>query len=56
MSPVAHAKAYAHTRLQFGAATLPIALSVNTLALVAYEQLIGIPAWVKTAAAFFLAF
>jgi hypothetical protein len=56
MSPVAYAKAYAHTRLQFGAGVLPVALSINTVALVAYDQLFGIPVWVKTAAAFFLAF
>lgn len=35
---------------------LPTTLAVNTLALFALEQLGGIPNWVKTAAALFLAF
>ncbi len=35
---------------------LPSILAVNTLALVALDQLGGIPAWAKAAAAIFLAF
>ena len=35
---------------------LPSMLALNTVALLALDQLGGIPAWVKTAAALFLAF
>lgn len=35
---------------------LPAVLAVNTVALVALDQLGGIPTWVKTAAAIFLSF
>lgn len=35
---------------------LPATLAVNTVALLALEHLGGIPQWVKTAAALFLAF
>lgn len=35
---------------------LPSLLAVNTVALVALERLGGIPQWIKTAAALFLAF
>lgn len=35
---------------------LPAVLTVNTVALVALDQLGGIPTWVKTAAALFLSF
>lgn len=35
---------------------LPAMLAVNTVALVALDSLGGIPSWVKTAAALFLAF
>jgi hypothetical protein len=35
---------------------LPGVLAVNTVALLALDQLGGIPRWVKTAAALFLAF
>ena len=35
---------------------LPTVLAVNSAALVALEQLGGIPNWLKTAAALFLAF
>lgn len=35
---------------------LPAVLTVNTVALVALEQLGGIPQWVKAAVAIFLAF
>lgn len=35
---------------------LPTMLAVNTCALLALEQLGGIPDWVKTAAALFLSF
>ena len=35
---------------------LPAMLAVNTVALVALDQLGGIPQWVKTAAALFLSF
>lgn len=35
---------------------LPATLAVNTVALFALERLGGIPNWVKTAAALFLAF
>lgn len=55
MSPVAYVKAQVETRVH-AASVLPAVLGVNTVVLVAYEQLYGIPAWVKAAAAFFLAF
>jgi len=35
---------------------LPGVLAVNTVALLALDQLGGIPQWIKTAAALFLAF
>lgn len=35
---------------------LPSTLALNTVALLALDRLGGIPAWVKTAAALFLAF
>ncbi|HEX7155141.1 MAG TPA: hypothetical protein VF618_26970 [Thermoanaerobaculia bacterium] len=35
---------------------LPAMLAVNTVALVALDRLGGIPDWIKTAAALFLAF
>ena len=35
---------------------LPAVLAINTFALVALEQLGGIPAWVKTAATLLLSF
>jgi len=35
---------------------LPAVLTVNTVALLALDQLGGIPTWIKTAAALFLAF
>jgi hypothetical protein len=35
---------------------LPAVLTVNTVALVALDHLGGIPNWIKTAAALFLAF
>ena len=35
---------------------LPAMLALNTVALLALDQLGGIPQWVKTAAALFLAF
>ncbi|HEX8170350.1 MAG TPA: hypothetical protein VF824_07415 [Thermoanaerobaculia bacterium] len=35
---------------------LPAVLAVNTAALVALEQLGGIPTWIKTAVALFLSF
>lgn len=37
-------------------ALLPAMLAVNTLALFALESLGGVPDWIKTAAALFLAF
>jgi len=41
----------------FSAQTIvPTILGMNTLALVALQQLGGIPDWIKTAAALFLAF
>jgi hypothetical protein len=47
------------TRLEAALSTsyiLPGVLAVNTVALLALDQLGGIPQWVKTAAALFLAF
>ncbi len=50
----------AHTRIRAAAISthylLPAMLSVNTLALFALERLGGVPDWIKTAAALFLAF
>jgi len=51
-------KSIAETRsqtVQFSAA-LPMILGINTFALLALEQLGGIPQWVKSAVAMFLAF
>jgi len=47
------------TRLESALSTtyvLPAMLAVNTVALLALDQIGGIPQWVKTAAALFLAF
>ena len=52
-------EAISATRLEtvFSAnAILPAMLAVNTFALLALDQLGGIPNWVKTAAALFLSF
>jgi hypothetical protein len=53
----------AHTRIltKFESAlsanyALPGVLAVNTVALLALDRLAGIPHWIKTAAALFLAF
>lgn len=35
---------------------LPMLLAINTFALLAIDQLGGIPAWIKSAAALFLSF
>jgi len=51
-------KSIAETRsqtIQFSAA-LPMILAANTFALLAIEQLGGIPQWIKSAVALFLAF
>lgn len=56
MNNVAHSRT---TRVEsaFSAAwALPAVLAVNTVALVALDQLGGIPAWLKAATALFLAF
>lgn len=47
------------TRLESALSTtyvLPAMLAVNTVALLALDQIGGIPQWVKSAAALFLAF
>ena len=47
------------TRLEAALSTssvLPVMLATNTLALVALDRVGGIPQWVKTAVALFLAF
>lgn len=52
----------AQSRTRFEAAVtstnylLPTVLAVNTAALFALEQIGGIPSWIKTAVALFLAF
>jgi len=51
-------KSIAETRsqaIQFSAA-LPMILAANTFALLAIDQLGGIPDWIRSAAALFLAF
>jgi len=52
---------FAPTRIKVASAVsayslLPAMLAVNTLALFALERLGGVPDWIKTAAALFLAF
>jgi hypothetical protein len=49
------AKAKVETTFQVAYA-IPVLLTLNTFALVAIDQLGGIPAWIKGAAAIFLAF
>lgn len=56
MNHIAHAVT---TRLESAvsaSAILPSLLAVNTVALFALDRLGGIPSWVKTAVALFLAF
>lgn len=51
--------AEARTKIEAALSTswlLPATLAANTLALFALEQLGGIPNWIKTATALFLAF
>ena len=48
------AETSSHT-IQFSAA-LPMILAANTFALLAIEQMGGIPQWIKSAVALFLAF
>ena len=52
-------KSIAETRSQAAAtfsAALPMLLAANTFALLALDRLGGIPAWIKSAVALFLAF
>ena len=52
-------KSIAETRSQAAtsvSAALPMILAVNTFALLALERLGGIPQWIKSAVALFLAF
>ena len=52
-------KSIAETRTQAAAqfsSALPMILAVNTFALLALERLGGIPQWIKSAVALFLAF
>ena len=51
-------KSIAETRSQAAqfSAALPMLLGVNTFALLALERLGGIPQWIKSAVAVFLAF
>ena len=55
MTNLAHARAKAESLLNTHY-VLPSVLAVNTAALIALERLGGIPGWLKTAAALFLAF
>jgi hypothetical protein len=50
------AKAKVETTIQVPSYAIPVLLTLNTFALVAIDQLGGIPAWIKGAAAIFLAF
>ena len=52
----AEARTKVETALSSTSWLLPAMLAANTLALFALEQLGGIPNWIKTAAALFLAF
>ena len=49
------AETRSHVAAQFSAA-LPLLLAANTFALLALERLGGIPQWIKSAVALFLAF
>ena len=55
MNNLAQARAKADSLLNT-TYVLPSVLAVNTAALIALERLGGIPSWIKTAAALFLAF
>ena len=55
MNNIAQARSKAESLLSANY-LLPTMLGVNTVALFALEQLGGIPNWIKTAAALFLAF
>ena len=52
----AEARTKVETALSSTSWLLPAMLAANTLALFALEQLGGIPNWIKTATALFLAF
>lgn len=58
MARTATATAAARTRAELltSGYTLPMLLGVNTLVLLALDQLGGIPSWIKAAATLFLAF
>jgi len=53
MNNVAQSRTHALTATSV---TLPMLLAVNTFALLALERLGGIPTWIKSAVALFLAF
>lgn len=55
MNNLAHARTKAESLLNTHY-ILPSVLAVNTAALIALERLGGIPNWIKTTAALFLAF
>jgi hypothetical protein len=55
MSNFAQARAKTETQLSAGV-VLPSVLALNTAALLALDQLGGIPGWIKTAVALFLSF
>jgi hypothetical protein len=55
MTTLAHARTKAGSLLSTQY-VLPSVLALNTAALIALERLGGIPQWIKTAAALFLAF
>lgn len=56
MERIATATARTRTELLTSSYALPTLLGVNTLGLVALDQLGGIPSWIKAAATLFLAF
>jgi hypothetical protein len=56
MNNMAQARTKVETALSSTSYLLPAMLAANTLALFALAQLGGIPNWIKTATALFLAF
>ena len=56
MNNVARTRATKLESVLSAGSLLPVMLAANTIALVALEQLGGIPQWVKSAVALFLAF
>lgn len=56
MTNIAQTRTTRHESVLNTTFVLPAVLTVNTVALLALDQLGGIPTWIKTAAALFLSF